>query len=745
METPARHHASRLPAWTWILSLFAFGLLLRLSCWNVIWQPETGLLFKSPDSYYHLRRVMLALMAPEQLTTLDYWRGLSHTEPCIWPIQYSWLLALWVWILTLGQMSPDRIEWIVAAFPIFVGLATAAIIYLLARRIAPKWAWLALLLYLILPMNINISQLTEIDHHIAETLAFSLSLFCLTKLENSGKRACLFGSSAALCLLFVVWSGSTLYAAILSGLLAVWGLLRPSKGLADMALAFELAGLALACFYPWQGSWQLLIRYDSPSLFQPLLLLAGGLCLHALAWRKDRPRYALAAAAALVGLGTVLAWQILLGLDFIWGQGGGYAFVSQVAELQPIGLKDLPLVLEVISPLVLAGPLLAIWLLRDSWRSGDLLSYLLPSAFLAFVVLSLDSRRFLYIVSLLLPLLLAAFMERGSEHLRLRLKSLVLICIALSGSWSLGMYLNRQRTAGPALHPSYVATADWLRKQTPSAGDWLKASKLPGYGVLDNWEKGHFLLVRAQRPVVSDNFGLQADFLHDVLSLKSEREALERLQKSQVRYVVLGTELLWEAPALLGTDQLKSREPWLAQKQFDYLGQTYSLGYLGSGFQSSLYYRLMFPELLPQTPQNMRLVYESKETVPVHLFLMDQDPFLLYGQSPPPGQQPQFSNPSRFRIYERVAGALIRGQTVPNAQGRLQVGIRTNTGRRFNLNWTIQADAQGRYTQRVPYAVSDNPEISSAEGPYQLEIAGQKQKILIREADILQERQVEIR
>lgn len=738
METSPGATSQRLPAWIWILSLLALGLLLRLSDWSIVWQSETGLLFKSPDGYYHLRRMMLALMAPDQLGVLDHWRGLDQTEPCIWPLQYSWIMASWVWILSLGQISQVRSEWLVAFFPVCVGLLTAGVVYLLARRMAPSWAWLALLLYLVLPKNIDISQFTSIDHHISETLAFSLALLCLTQLEQSRERRWRIASAAALCLLYIVWSGSTLYMAVLLGLLAVWALFKRSEALADLALAFETAALALVCCYPWQGSWQLLLRYDRPSLFQPLVVLACGLCLHALAWRKDYPKRAVGAAVAMLGAGAFLAWPVLMGLDFLWGQGGGYPFVSQVAELQPLRLNDLPMVIEAISPLVLVMPLLAIWLGREAWRSGRLLNYLVSLSLLIFLVLSLRNQRFLYMVSLLLPLLLADFLDLSSGSLRPRIKSLLLAGVAFSGVWALGSYLSQLRASGPIVHPSYVALADWLREQTPSAGNWLAARQMPTYAVLDNWDKGHFLLNRARRPVVSDNFGLQAGLSHELLSLASEPEGLELMRKSSARYLVVGSELLWGPPILLGPASRKPQAPWLAPKSFEHLGQAYDLGYLGPGFQASLYYRLMFPEALNTVPQQLRLVYESADTVPVHLFNNSSDPFLLYGQTPPPGQQAQLSNPARFRIYERVTGALLEGRAPTQEAGTISVEVISNTGRRFTLRWPVQPDRQGRFSLRLPYAESANPKQARAAGPYQLELPGLVRKIQVNEQQVLQ-------
>lgn len=725
--------------WLGVIALIALGIALRLCDLPMVWQPQTGLLFKTPDDYYHLRRVMQVLLQPGQLGVFDTWRGLSHTVPCIWPLQYSWVMASWVWLLSLGQITQSRAEFLVAAWPILLALLTAGVIWRLGRRLTPKWAWLPPVLYLLIPKNIDLSLYTEIDHHIAETLAYALSLLCLLKLAEQGGRRLQLAAAASLSLLYVVWGGSTLYMALLLSLFAGWALTRGLEKAAELALAFEAAGLALACFYPWQGSWQLLLRYDRPSLFQPLVLIACGLCLHTLAWYRLQPRRAWLTGALTLISGGLLAWPVIMGLDFLWGRGGGYPFVSQVAELQPLNRMSPSLLLEAATPLLLIAPLLALLLLRRAWRERRLLSYLIAASFLITLALSVRNQRFLYMVTLLLPLLIADFAEFSFARIQPRLRYLLLGCIALASLQSLTSYLSKMLHSQPALRPSYVALADWMRTETPSPGGWLDAQQMPRYAVLDNWEKGHFLLYRAQRPVVSDNFGLQATLMQKLLGFQSEAQALALLADTQARYLIVGPELLWEPPTWFTPEGTTQAQKWLAQRSVEYAGKAYALGFLGPHFRASMFNRLFFPEDPSLPPLNqLREVYESQEKVPVHLFVTASDAFLLYGESPPPEQPPLISQPARFRVYERVAGALIEGQAQPGTRGSLQVEVISNTGRRFALSWPLAADARGHFAQRVPYGLSANPRMTRAFGPYRLAIGHIAREISVSEQDVLQ-------
>ncbi|PKL75368.1 MAG: hypothetical protein CVV27_15750, partial [Candidatus Melainabacteria bacterium HGW-Melainabacteria-1] len=105
------------------------------------------------DSFYHMRRILIALFEPGKLGPLDYYQGMGGAEPCLWPVSYSYLHALFVWVASLGQASYDQAIWLAALTPPLWGVMTAGLLILLCLRWGKPMALAVGALYLLLPQN----------------------------------------------------------------------------------------------------------------------------------------------------------------------------------------------------------------------------------------------------------------------------------------------------------------------------------------------------------------------------------------------------------------------------------------------------------------------------------------------------------------------------------------------------------------------------------------------------------------
>ena len=69
----------------------------------------------------------------------------------------------------------------------------------------------------------------------------------------------------------------------------------------------------------------------------------------------------------------------------------------------------------------------------------------------------------------------------------------------------------------------------------------------------------------------------------------------------------------------------------------------------------------------------------------------------------------RLEEPSAFKVYEVVPGALVEGVARPWANVEISVGILTNRRRPFDWSDTVVTGADGRFSVRVPYANEGSP------------------------------------
>ena len=234
------------------------------------------------------------------------------------------------------------------------------------------------------------------------------------------------------------------------------------------------------------------------------------------------------------------------------------------------------------------------------------------------------------------------------------------------------------RTAGPDF-PALFETASWIRDNTPPTTGFLDSSQVPAYGLLTMPGVGHLFEYRAQRPVVSDNFGDDIgrenyERVKHYFSTESETEADSIARELRARYVV-------------ATARSVQRPASESRGMLDRLVYGDGNGLAGM--------RLVF--------EASRLGVNSRQDVP------------------PP------------KVFERVPGARVSGRAAPGQVVLARIAVRTNRGRQFTYRQQTRADPDGRYALRLPYA-SHPP--THPEATWRLESSGEERPFDVSEAAV---------
>jgi hypothetical protein len=203
-----------------------------------------------------------------------------------------------------------------------------------------------------------------------------------------------------------------------------------------------------------------------------------------------------------------------------------------------------------------------------------------------------------------------------------------------------------------------------------AAARWLAthaASRSEPAAVMGAWGDGHLIKYGSQLAVVQDNFGddvapenfeLAAQYFAD----SDEDAAVEMLDKLGVRYV-------WARSTGAGqTAPFKAQS--LRTRLWRLDGARSRVGTGG---------RIVVPAL-----QRHRMLYETDEWQRVSGV---RRPLLL--------------------LYEVVEGARVAGKMMPGTVLRFDLDLVSNTGRQFVYRVEARADADGRYSLRLPYATGE--------------------------------------
>lgn len=525
---------SRPRAWLVAVAAALLALAARLANLGAAY-PDGAAVVPPFDDLYHARRIVVSALDFPAVLGFDASRGPGGAY-CPWPPLYD--LAAGGLARLAGARTPGDVLDRAALFPPLAGACMSlAVVLAIARRRGLVPAVTAGTLLALTPALLEISSVSDIDHHFLEG-GLLLALLGATALVL-GARERKAALAAALALGASLAASLFVQVALLLGAgcaaLALLLLARARVALVAGAGGFAIAALAIAS---WRLAQPAAMPSDSWFLGVPhaSALVAAAVALAVAALLESRTAAAGARViGAVTGVAVFLAVPgslagMLSGLPFF----GGDPWLDQIAEFRPllevVGADPVALTTWLGGGLLLVVPFAAV----AAWRGSAAER---AAALFAVVLLATALARVRF-VSQAVPLLaVAAALLVSDRALRRRplaagAVALVAVLPAVAGA------LPRLSSPSPVV-PAAAAPA--LR-----AAAFLGERPGPGRVLcLENW--GHVFNVVSRRGVVADPFGAAGNTLYgpSLSALLTTRE--ERLvsfcRENGVRYVVLENPL----------------------------------------------------------------------------------------------------------------------------------------------------------------------------------------------------------
>ena len=544
IELPASAEDPRhRPASSRILPLVVFVLAFAVRLLDLPRAFDHGNPLIPPvDDLYHWKRIAFSAAHFPAVLELDGDRG-TNGAFCPWPPAYDLLAGIASRLL--GAKSPDEVLRRVVWFPpLLFALFAAVTAHLLRRSIGPLAAAAAAIALATSPFLVTASSVGNIDHHFLEPpLTFAILASTCLAITARDRRASM---AAGLLLAFSLTAAMFVQTALLLAAgLAFVSLFLFTDGLAA-AVGFSIAACAVVLNrvtrtsgYP-DNQW--FLGWIHAALFLAAAVTA------VLVWRGRKSRGTIAwihrALALAAGSTTLLlmpsaAPQLVHGLQFL----GGDRWLRTILEFQPMWKAQPD---DLWSQLAgLSGGAVLVWFLAaKSWRDRDRVRATLALFAIAYLLLTITSRRF-WIVAI--PLLAVAGAVYASTVARQRMLWLCLALIAVPPPLQFMGWMTNPLPLIQPLHRPWMRAAQFLSSQPPGV-------------VLCPWSMGHAVDVIGHHAVLIDNFGTMPDAAlferaHEALLAPDESSLLDQLHVLDVHYLILEDPLagIRSANAILGT------------------------------------------------------------------------------------------------------------------------------------------------------------------------------------------------
>ncbi|HTF35318.1 MAG TPA: STT3 domain-containing protein [Myxococcota bacterium] len=723
--------------WAYVLTpavLFVLALAIRVLPWPTVIRPD-GLYPIDHDVYYHLRRIQYALAHFPTILDFDPYLNFPAGARPIWSPAFDLLLSVLAYPFR-GFCNEVEIEHLLAWVPPVLGAMTVLVVYRLALGFFGfSVAVVAGFSLAILSGHFWYTQIGFVDHHVAVALGGALLLLSSMRLVqrlSTAEAAEWMPNRASVVVgillgaVLLIWPGALLHVSIVEGVFAVFSATRTSRAAAHRAaVAFATSNAVAAVLilllgrsapWPqWNAFSPVVLSHFQPWLFLCLTLFHTG-C--AVLWRgvgrRDSVQARLLQSAGL-GL-LLLAGSGAAAPGLLEGSGDAWGWLTKGERFQAMVEESVPLfsvngrfgtqVAELrLSRFVYLAPLaLGALAVSASRRRDGAALYLFVAWTSVFGIVTLLQKRFFVCFAVALAILLGwAFHETARQlnrwtgstrGMRRRAVQIGLATVFAFLFWpvldayrlplqnNLEALEGRPLTLPPARHQdrALVATARWLRENTPETSGFLDPEGKPEYAVLAMWGRGHVIEYRGRRPTIVTNFGDDLGGENFAKSLAYFTATDEDVAASigdslGVRFVVTQQNPPVVAPTP-GTRSLMAR-----LQEDDGRGMT-----------------------------RHRLVYEAS-----------------YPDVPSGG------GPAPFKVFQLVPGAWIEGEAVPGDTVVARLGYITNRGRRGEYRATSRASADGRYAIRVPYATHGVQSVVRVDPEYRLEAGGEQQRISVEE------------
>jgi dolichyl-diphosphooligosaccharide--protein glycosyltransferase len=564
---------------------------------------DTGIVLGGEDSYYHMRRIELALGNGGVIPAVDPYVNYPEGALLDWPPGFDLALAA-ITALVRSVWSGASPAAICSVAIALLGALTAGLAGHLAQRRGGN-GWAAGLLVAGTAAHIDYTQVGRVDHHVIESL---LVLVPLAAVPSSDDRVRWSAVTALLALGAAFWPGSVvLVPAVVATLVVAAGAWR--------AIAWATAtravgvGFVVSLVLSLSSRWTLDGRavYYALSWFQPIVW--GAAWAFVLAFAHLRREVAAASVVLTAAVAAAASHDTLR---------GAFAYlttteaqISTVHESESLVLRGAVFATTWLSPLLWIAPLVVIALLRASFQRRDAYALALGTLAATTGLLAVGQVRFGSLFTVPMALAVATFASS------LPSTAVVGLCALVSAR----PFLTFRPYGLPQPEEARDVFA-WLRDVAPPTRGFADAIDTPEYAVLAGWGWGHWVTYLGQKANIANPLGQTQENLRgvrraaEILLATDPNEALERAHSLGVRYV-LATSPEREIDGLalqVGIDPATvidwSRSPPALED-----GYLRSFGYALYGEDA----------LVPVLAERVRLVFEGSATRP---FVRGSEPYV---------------------------------------------------------------------------------------------------------------------
>ncbi|MFC1850459.1 hypothetical protein ACFL27_09740 [candidate division CSSED10-310 bacterium] len=741
-----------------LYGLFLLSLLIRLGRYeDAVFRGKIQ--FLGADTYYHMRRIHLAVMNWPQLIQFDSYLDYPQGAGVVNAPGYDFLTATLAFLAAGGRYNPEIVDLVGSLLPPLLGASTIFIVYwvtcLLFEAEAGYWA---ASLHCILFGGIWVALFGKPDHHVIESLlvpllfGFLLKHVVVCRLQEKAHRIRIVISLALLLTLCqLMWRGAIMFHVLfLTSCYLIIVFCSPDVSdaaqvrgnkLWDIGMSLILTSLFVV---PWSSSsyfgGQGFIVYYALSLFHPLFYLCFGLVflmssLFILKWHLFTKNKLLKTgligvatlAVVITALTTMYTNLLSVFLEGLYYIAKTDTWMQTMEETKPLFSfypnKPFRAVLVYFGYwfFIFLGGLIVILFKR---RSPAGIFFLVWS--LSNLVLATNQIRYTHLLVTTVVILAGHFLMTARKYVQEKLRSVqkkgtfripslifalvIWTLFSLPSLENLKGYLTTRWERENALPLPLFETLLWLRNNTPVPGSFTDPGEKPAYGVMSIWDYGNWILYLSQRPVVASNFG----FLHQglwkscgFLLTTSWPEMKTLLEQNQIRYILLGNHT-HRYPELLAivTSNEKIRVSLPSPFEIPISEQLYRFD---GAFEKLWTGKKVFSGQL-------RLIYESAINSRITTGIY----------------------PDNFKVFEYVKGACLELHGESGQHYSLSTVIITNQGRKFYYKQSGNLHENGQKTIYIPYSHDTSDLTISATEPYALVLGNNYYAFTVTEDQVIQ-------
>ena len=559
-------------------------------------------IFSGMDSYYHMRRIMYTIAHFPSTNVFDSYVNFPAGFPIYWPPLYDQISAGLSILAGLGHPGGFTIELTSALVPALIGvLSIIPLYYIVKDTMGRHAAMIAALIMAIVPGSVYQSLFGATDHHGLEVL-LSLTMYLLFMRALSSaygvkpgdmikqKKPLVYAALAgvAMAAMIFAWDGAPIFIGIVvlySFVQYAYDAYTKERSIYLTVVGSVASLVALAIVLPFAAtgdggsqvsalviSWFHILYMLAILLF---FLVVGGMS-EAFA-RRAMPWYALPVSA--LGLGCVIMVTLrVLAHGFFSGIEEGIIFLvagnsvlSTVEEMQPLFIESGRFSLLVpwsflSTAMILSLFGLLVFLISLRGKKLKHMDLFIVTWTAIAIALGLLQQRFIYVLAVNVSifagyaLYLALDAAGLDQHLAARsraaqdtrgkrqkskaasatpaLSMIVLVTFILLAPLLIG-------SISLALTPEFYVSdwndaCTWVHDHTPATSFTYSADSgtHPEYGIMSWWDYGNYILYRAERPVVANNFqtGIENASLFFIAQNETAADAI--MDNCSARYVM---------------------------------------------------------------------------------------------------------------------------------------------------------------------------------------------------------------